>query len=218
MIWFYADSGHRASPSLFADCRSDPVADYGRRVFSWESSSRRTRTGQAIRRLTTIHAGSADCFGGRRIVDVRPGSGILVTTPESETPDISGDEGPLEILRVRSLIEGAIAAEVAPDMEQKDIDALEKILLAMQDETTAQGRLAADRQFHHFIAAKLDNKVLLRLLTGLLNRPTGLGLDSLPSILTMPILGPQFSLNIGKSWRLSRPATQSGHAKRCATI
>jgi DNA-binding FadR family transcriptional regulator len=59
-------------------------------------------------------------------------------------------------------------------MEQKDIDALEKILLAMQDETTAQGRLAADRQFHHFIAAKLDNKVLLRLLTGLLeqaNRP-----------------------------------------------
>src|ERR1700722_7984122 len=40
-------------------------------------------------------------------VDVRPGSGILVTTPESETPDISGDEGPLEILRVRSLIEGA---------------------------------------------------------------------------------------------------------------
>jgi DNA-binding FadR family transcriptional regulator len=107
-------------------------------------------------------------------VDVRPGSGILVTMPESETPDISGDEGPLEILRVRSLMEGAIAAEVAPDMEQKDIDALEKILLAMQDETTAQGRLAADRQFHHFIAAKLDNKVLLRLLTGLLeqaNRP-----------------------------------------------
>src|SRR6202042_3402935 len=74
-------------------------------------------------------------------VDVRPGSGILVTMPESEMPDISGDEGPLEILRVRSLIEGAIAAEVAPDMEQKDIDALEKILLAMQDETTAQGRL-----------------------------------------------------------------------------
>src|SRR4029077_10020756 len=52
-------------------------------------------------------------------VDVRPGSGILVTTPRSEMPDISGDEGPLEILRVRSLIEGAIAAEVAPDMERK---------------------------------------------------------------------------------------------------
>jgi GntR family transcriptional regulator, transcriptional repressor for pyruvate dehydrogenase complex len=107
-------------------------------------------------------------------VDVRPGSGILVTTPKSEMPDLSDDEGPLEILRVRSLIEGAIAAEVAPQMEPKDINALEKILLAMQGETTAQGRLAVDRQFHHCIAAKLDNKVLLRLLTGLLeqaNRP-----------------------------------------------
>jgi DNA-binding FadR family transcriptional regulator len=107
-------------------------------------------------------------------VDVRPGSGILVTTPESEMPDISGDEGPLEILRVRSLIEGAIAAEVAPDIEQSDIAALEAILLAMQGETTPQGRLAVDRQFHQYIAAKLDNKVLQRLLTGLLeqaNRP-----------------------------------------------
>ena len=94
--------------------------------------------------------------------------------PKSEMPDISADEGPLEILRVRSLIEGAIAEEVAPDMDQQDIDALEKILLTMEDETTAQGRLAADRRFHLFIAAKLGNKALLRLLTELLeqaNRP-----------------------------------------------
>jgi DNA-binding FadR family transcriptional regulator len=103
-------------------------------------------------------------------VDVRPGSGILVTTSNGGAPDCSGDEGPLEILRVRSLIEGAIAAEVAPDMEQKDITALEKILLAMKSETTAPGRLAADRQFHHYLAAKLENKVLLRILTGLLEQ------------------------------------------------
>jgi GntR family transcriptional repressor for pyruvate dehydrogenase complex len=103
-------------------------------------------------------------------VDVRPGSGILVTSPNEGAPDCSGDEGPLEILRVRSLIEGAIAAEVAPDVEQKDITALEKILLAMEGETTATGRLAADRQFHHSLAAKLENKVLLRILTGLLEQ------------------------------------------------
>ena len=103
-------------------------------------------------------------------VDVRPGSGILVTTSNGGAPDCSGDEGSLEILRVRSLIEGAIAAEVAPDMEQKDITALEKILLAMKSETTAPGRLAADRQFHHYLAAKLENKVLLRILTGLLEQ------------------------------------------------
>jgi GntR family transcriptional regulator, transcriptional repressor for pyruvate dehydrogenase complex len=103
-------------------------------------------------------------------VDVRPGSGILVTTPNGGAPDCSGDEGPLEILRVRSLIEGAIAAEVAPGMEQKDITALEKILLAMTSETTTPGRMAADRQFHHYLAAKLENKVLLRILTGLLEQ------------------------------------------------
>ena len=103
-------------------------------------------------------------------VDVRPGSGILVTTPNGGAPDCSGDEGPLEILRVRSLIEGAIAADVAPGMEQSSIAALEKILLAMRGETTAPGRLAADRQFHHYIAAKLENKVLLRLLAGLLEQ------------------------------------------------
>jgi DNA-binding FadR family transcriptional regulator len=103
-------------------------------------------------------------------VDVRPGSGIVVTTPKSEAPDCSGDEGPLEILRVRRLIEGAIAAEVAPAIDQRDIAALEKILLAMEREATAPARLAADRQFHHYIAAKLENKVLLRLLTGLLEQ------------------------------------------------
>src|SRR5580704_5406419 len=166
----YANPGHRAAPSLFADRRPDSVDDYCRRVSNRESSSRRTRTGQAIRRLPAIHAGSADCLGGRRVCDVRPGSGILVTTPNGGAPDCSGDEGPLEILRVRSLIEGAIAAEVAPDMEQKDITALEKILLAMKSETTAPGRLAADRQFHHYLAAKLENKVLLRILTGLLEQ------------------------------------------------
>ena len=97
-------------------------------------------------------------------VDVRPGSGIMVTTPKSEAPDCSGDEGPLEILRVRSLIEGAVAAEVARDFEPKDIAALEEILRAMEAETRASARLSADRQFHLYITAKLENKVLLPIL------------------------------------------------------
>jgi GntR family transcriptional regulator, transcriptional repressor for pyruvate dehydrogenase complex len=103
-------------------------------------------------------------------VEVRPGSGILVTTPESGAQDCSGDEGPLEVLRVRSLIEGTIAEQVAKEIEQKDIAALQQILVAMEREATAQGRLAADRQFHLYIAAKPDNKVLLRLVTGLLDQ------------------------------------------------
>jgi DNA-binding FadR family transcriptional regulator len=103
-------------------------------------------------------------------VEVRPGSGIIVTTPESGAQDCSGDEGPLEVLRVRSLIEGTIAEEVAKQIERKDIAALEQILIAMGSETTSAGRLAADREFHSYIAAKLENKVLLRMVTGLLDQ------------------------------------------------
>jgi DNA-binding FadR family transcriptional regulator len=103
-------------------------------------------------------------------VEVRPGSGIIVTTPKSGAQDCSGDEGPLEVLRVRSLIEGSIAEEVAKKIDQKDISALERILVTMEGETTSAGRMAADREFHLYIAAKLENKVLLRMVTGLLDQ------------------------------------------------
>jgi GntR family transcriptional regulator, transcriptional repressor for pyruvate dehydrogenase complex len=103
-------------------------------------------------------------------VEVRPGSGIIVTTPESGAQDCSGDEGPLEVLRVRSLIEGTIAEEVATDIEPNDIAALEQILVSTEGESTTPVRLAADRQFHLYIAAKLGNKVLVRMVTGLLDQ------------------------------------------------
>src|SRR6202042_2608121 len=80
-------------------------------------------------------------------VEVRPGSGIIVTTPESGAQDCSGDEGPLEVLRVRSLIEGSVAEEVAKLIEQKDIAALERILVTMDNEATSAGRQSADREF-----------------------------------------------------------------------
>jgi len=40
----------------------------------------------------------------------------------------------------------------------------------MEGEATAPARMAAARQFHLYIAAKLENKVLLRLVTGLLDQ------------------------------------------------
>jgi DNA-binding FadR family transcriptional regulator len=104
-------------------------------------------------------------------VDVRPGSGIVVTTPTSGPPDNLGEEGPLEVLRARSLIEGEIAAEAAKEMKWKDIATLEGILLTMEDEAADQSvRLAGDRQFHRYIVAKLGNKVLLRLVMGLFDQ------------------------------------------------
>ena len=73
-----------------------------------------------FRCLPTLHAGSADCFGGRRLRRCAARLGNHGhDTQKARRRTISGDEGPLEVLRVRSLIEGAIAAEVAPSMEQQ---------------------------------------------------------------------------------------------------
>ena len=104
-------------------------------------------------------------------VDVRPGSGIVVTARNREALDVPDDEGPLEVLRARMVIEGEIAAEAAAVMTPKDISALEQILDAVKSqESNAAARVEADRQFHLYIAAKLSNKVLLRLAMGLFDK------------------------------------------------
>jgi DNA-binding FadR family transcriptional regulator len=104
-------------------------------------------------------------------VEVRPGSGIVVTTPQGAAWDGSGEEGPLEILRARILIEGEIAAEAAGAMKPKDIAALEQILVEMERQPADEpARVDADRRFHLYIAAKLANRVLLRLVTALFDQ------------------------------------------------
>src|SRR5271169_573577 len=54
-------------------------------------------------------------------VDVRPGSGIVVTTSHSAAPDCSGEEGPFEVWRARSVLEGSVAEEAARGMKSKDV-------------------------------------------------------------------------------------------------
>jgi GntR family transcriptional repressor for pyruvate dehydrogenase complex len=104
-------------------------------------------------------------------VDVRPGAGILVTTPQSVMAAGPEEAGPLEVLQARILLEGEVAAEAARDIRPKDVAALEQILLPMEAETAdPPARLAGDRQFHRYIAAKLANKVLLRLVMGLVDQ------------------------------------------------
>ena len=46
-------------------------------------------------------------------VDVRPGSGVVVLTANSATLDNTSEEGPLEVLRARRVIEVAVAAEAS---------------------------------------------------------------------------------------------------------
>jgi GntR family transcriptional repressor for pyruvate dehydrogenase complex len=104
-------------------------------------------------------------------VDVRPGSGILVTARENTAPDDLAGEGPLEIIRARCLIEAEIAAEAAPHIKSTDLTMLEQLLREMENGAAdASTRLASDRRFHLAIAATLGNNVLLRLLTELLDQ------------------------------------------------
>jgi len=91
-----------------------------------------------------------------RCVDVRPGSGILVTTPKRPAPDCSNEEGPLEIMRARCLLEAEVAAEAAPRLKPKDLSVLGERLREMEEGATdASSRPDADRRFHLHIASKL---------------------------------------------------------------
>ena len=100
-----------------------------------------------------------------------PARGSWSRRQKGAAPEGSGDEGPLEILRARILIEGEIAAEAAAIMKPKDIAALEQILVSMNGEAADEAaRVDADRQFHRYIAAKLANKVLLRIVMGLFDQ------------------------------------------------
>jgi GntR family transcriptional repressor for pyruvate dehydrogenase complex len=112
-------------------------------------------------------------------VDVRPGSGVFVTIPNRPAPDYSRTEGPLEIMRARKVIEGEIAAEAARRVGQKDITLLRRILSDLEEAVGARDPvscISADRNFHLYIAKKIRNNMLLRIVTELFDqRSTFLG-------------------------------------------
>jgi GntR family transcriptional repressor for pyruvate dehydrogenase complex len=99
-------------------------------------------------------------------VEIRMGSGVYVTARAATTatpdPEALG-ESPREIMDARSLIEGAIAASVAPFAKPKALKGLRALYEWMAAEVAAgQVPLAADRQFHLCIAQMSDNEVLVK--------------------------------------------------------
>ncbi|CAG4917266.1 Putative L-lactate dehydrogenase operon regulatory protein [Paraburkholderia saeva] len=103
-------------------------------------------------------------------VEIRMGSGVYVSSrPASVTAAaLTSDSGalgesPREIMDARSLIEGAIAASVAPFAKPKALRTLRALYERMASEVAAgQIPLAADRQFHLCIAQMSDNDVLVK--------------------------------------------------------
>lgn len=106
-------------------------------------------------------------------VEIRMGSGVYIcAAPDSATHagphETEFGESPLEIMTARSVIEGAIAASVAPFAKPKALRALRDIYMTMSQEVSSGLiPLAADRAFHLAIAKMSGNDVLLRTVANL---------------------------------------------------
>ncbi|HUG57709.1 MAG TPA: FadR/GntR family transcriptional regulator [Candidimonas sp.] len=98
-------------------------------------------------------------------VEVRMGSGIYVCEPPPPTrasPDLSGEEGPLELIRARILLEGEVAATAAKSARKRHFDAIEEAIDMMEADARAGIKpLEADRLFHVRIAEATGNSVLV---------------------------------------------------------
>jgi GntR family transcriptional regulator, transcriptional repressor for pyruvate dehydrogenase complex len=99
-------------------------------------------------------------------VEIRMGSGVYIVAGAAvKTPREEAElgESPIEIMNARSVIEGAIAASVAPFAKPKALKTLRTLYDAMAREV-ANGQVpnSADRAFHVAIAQMSGNDVLAR--------------------------------------------------------
>lgn len=99
-------------------------------------------------------------------VEIRMGSGVYISaTPTARPPSSEAElgESPIEIMNARSVIEGAIAASVAPFAKPKALKALRTVCETMAREVeSGQIPMSADRAFHITIAQMSGNDVLVR--------------------------------------------------------
>jgi DNA-binding FadR family transcriptional regulator len=111
------------------------------------------------------------------LVEVRVGAGIWVTSASGRDPGTPAQhegEGPFELLRARSLIEGEIAALAAREANAADLATIRAALVEMERlEKKHQDFSQFDREFHLRIAASTRNGVLLAVVEDLWDRGRG---------------------------------------------
>lgn len=115
------------------------------------------------------------------MVEVRVGAGIWVTAATVKTgteprlaPARSEGEGPFELLRARSLIEGEIAAVAACEATADDLAEIRRAVDAMERfERKGQDPAPADRAFHLAIATATRSGVLHAVVQDLWDRGRG---------------------------------------------
>jgi DNA-binding FadR family transcriptional regulator len=98
-------------------------------------------------------------------IQVHMGSGIYICDPPSrseEKYDLSREEGPLEVIRARALLEGEVAATAAKSGRKAHFDAIEEALQMMEaDAHKGIIPIDADQLFHVRIAEATGNSVLV---------------------------------------------------------
>jgi len=111
------------------------------------------------------------------LIEVRMGSGIYVCALSSATQgeiDLSTEEGPLELIRARAMLEGEVAYAAAKNGKKAQIDAVEAALAQMiADAEDGINPLEADRLFHIRVAEATGNSVLVGLVTQLFDARLG---------------------------------------------
>jgi len=110
------------------------------------------------------------------LVEVRVGAGIWVTAASGRDPVSSQQEGegPFELLRARSLIEGEIAAVAAREATAVDLASIRAALAEMERlEKKNQDFSSFDREFHLRIASSTRNGVLQSVVEDLWDRGRG---------------------------------------------
>lgn len=101
-------------------------------------------------------------------VEIRMGSGVYLcdvppSSKEAAQDNVEMGDSLIDIMGARAILEGAIAASVAPLAKPKDVKALRAIYQTMEREWKAgQLPIAADRAFHVRIAQMSNNEVLAR--------------------------------------------------------
>lgn len=110
-------------------------------------------------------------------IEVRMGSGIYVCAPPAQRElrhDLSGEEGPLELIRAREMIEGEVAYAAAQLGSKQQIAAVEEAYAMMIAHAEAgTDPLEADRLFHIRLAEATGNSVLVGLVTQLFDARLG---------------------------------------------
>ena len=97
-------------------------------------------------------------------IEVRMGSGIYVCEPPADRSsyDLSAEEGPLELIQARAILEGEVAAVAAKTGRKAQFDAVEEAINAMEaDANSGVKPLETDRLFHIRVAEATGNSVLV---------------------------------------------------------